>query len=139
MHTEKLGDLVMNIYKNLKTKIERDLKHYDIGMGQMQILMTFFNDIENTLTQNDLVKLVGVDKGNISRSVLKLLEKGYIEQSDINKKGYRLTAKGVNLKSEIVPIFINLNALITKDIDPSDINQTLITLTKISENLEEII
>lgn len=139
MHTEKLGDLVMNIYKNLKTKIERDLKHYDIGMGQMQILMTFFNDIENTLTQNDLVKLVGVDKGNISRSVLKLLEKGYIEQSDNNKKGYRLTAKGVNLKSEIVPIFINLNALITKDIDPSDINQTLITLTKISENLEEII
>lgn len=139
MHTEKLGDLVMNIYKNLKTKIERDLKHYDIGMGQMQILMTFFNDIENTLTQNDLVKLVGVDKGNISRSVLKLLEKGYIEQSDINKKGYCLTAKGVNLKSEIVPIFINLNALITKDIDPSDINQTLITLTKISENLEGII
>lgn len=139
MHTEKLGDLVMNIYKNLKTKIERDLKHYDIGMGQMQILMTFFNDIENTLTQNDLVKLVGVDKGNISRSVLKLLEKGYIEQSDINKKGYRLTTKGVNLKSEIVPIFINLNALITKDIDPSDINQTLITLTKISENLEGII
>jgi len=139
MHTEKLGDLVMNIYKNLKTKIERDLKHYDIGMGQMQILMTFFNDIENTLTQNDLVKLVGVDKGNISRSVLKLLEKGYIEQSDINKKGYRLTAKGVNLKSEIVPIFINLNALITKDIDPSDIDQTLITLTKISENLEGII
>lgn len=139
MHTEKLGDLVMNIYKNLKTKIERDLKHYDIGMGQMQILMTFFNDIENTLTQNDLVKLVGVDKGNISRSVLKLLEKGYIEQSDINKKGYRLTAKGVDLKSEIVPIFINLNALITKDIDPSDINQTLITLTKISENLEGII
>ncbi len=139
MHTEKLGDLVMNIYKNLKTKIERDLKHYDIGMGQMQILMTFFNDIENTLTQNDLVKLVGVDKGNISRSVLKLLEKGYIEQSDINKKGYRLTGKGVDLKSEIVPIFINLNALITKDIDPSDINQTLITLTKISENLEGII
>lgn len=139
MHTEKLGDLVMNIYKNLKTKIERDLKHYDIGMGQMQILMTFFNDIENTLTQNDLVKLVGVDKGNISRSVLKLLEKGYIEQSDINKKGYRLTAKGVDLKSEIVPIFINLNALITKDIDPSDINQTLITLAKISENLEGII
>jgi len=139
MHTEKLGDLVMNIYKNLKTKIERDLKHYDIGMGQMQILMTFFNDIENTLTQNDLVKLLGVDKGNISRSVLKLLEKGYIEQSDINKKGYRLTAKGVDLKSEIVPIFINLNALITKDIDPSDINQTLITLAKISENLEGII
>lgn len=139
MHTEKLGDLVMNIYKNLKTKIERDLKHYDIGMGQMQILMTFFNDIENTLTQNDLVKLVGVDKGNISRSVLKLLEKGYIEQSDINKKSYRLTAKGVDLKSEIVPMFINLNALITKDIDPSDINQTLITLTKISENLEGII
>ena len=139
MHTEKLGDLVMNIYKNLKTKIERDLKHYDIGMGQMQILMTFFNDIENTLTQNDLVKLVGVDKGNISRSVLKLLEKGYIEHSDINKKGYRLTAKGVDLKSEIVPIFINLNALITKDIDPSDINQTLITLAKISENLEGII
>lgn len=139
MQTENLGDLIMTLYKNLKTKIERDLKHYDIGMGQMQILMVFFSDIQKTRTQNELVKHIGIDKGNISRSVLKLLEKGYIEQSDIHKKGYRLTAKGVDLKSEVIPIFISLDALMTNDIDPSDMNQLLMTLSKISKNLEEII
>lgn len=139
MNTDKLGDLIMTLYKNLKTKIERDLKHFDIGMGQMQILMVFFSDIEKIRTQNELVKQIGIDKGNISRSVLKLLEKGFIEQSDNHKKGYCLTAKGVDLKSEVIPIFISLDARMTKDINPSDMNQLLMTLSKISKNLEEII
>ena len=77
---DKLGDLVIEIYKSLKTKVERDLKEYEIGMGQLQILMVFFSETERSLTQNELVKALGVDKGNISRSILKLSAKGYVEQ-----------------------------------------------------------
>lgn len=139
MQTEKLGDLLINIYKNLKTRIERDLKQYDLGMGQMQILMAFFGDDDIVLTQNDLVKILNVDKGNISRSVLKLIDKGYIVQYENKKKGYRLTLKGFDLKSEVIPIFMNINALITKGVDQKDISQTVVTLTSISKNLEEII
>ncbi len=101
--------------------------------------MVFFNDIDQSLTQNDLVKQIGTDKGNISRSILKLSEKGFIEQSMDPKKCYKLTKEGVRLKSEIIPIFVKLNAQMTKDIDLSVLDQTLITLTKISNNLEEIL
>ncbi len=139
MQNEKLGDLIMTIYKNLKTKIERDLKVYDIGMGQMQILMFFFGHVDSEITQSDLVKHLGVDKGNVSRSTVKLVEKGYIERSNKNQKSYRLTEEGVNLKSEIIPIFIQINEVITGDVASSEMNQTLMTLTKISKKLEDII
>lgn len=139
MHTEKLGDVIMLLYKNLKTKIERELKDYDIGMGQMQILMAFFSNIDQVLSQKDLVKQLGTDKGNISRSVLKLLDKGFIEESSNLKKCYQLTNKGVNLKSEIIPVFKKLHEQMTKDLDPIMLDQTLQTLTYISNNLEEVL
>lgn len=136
---ENLGDLIMLMYKDLKTVMERDLKKYDIGMGQMQILMTFFKDVNSTLTQNDLVIHLGVDKGNISRSMVKLLEKGYIEQLPENKKNFRLSKKGTDLKLEIIPILMRLDRLITEDIESSEMKQALTTLVKISEKLERIV
>jgi len=136
--TDKLGDLVIGLYKNLKTKVERDLKEYEIGMGQLQILMVFFNEIEGSHTQNELVNVLGVDKGNISRSILKLSAKGYLEQVE-GKKLYGLSEKGKQLKSEIISIFININALMTNEIESMQIDQTIQTLTKINKNLEESI
>lgn len=139
MNTEILGDLIMTIYKNMKTKMERDLKQYDIGMGQMQILMVFFSDVDHIKTQIELAKQLSVDKGNISRSMVKLLEKGYIEQTADIKKSFRLTEKGIELKLEIIPIFMRISELMTKDIVVKDVDQTVMTLTKISKNLEGII
>ena len=139
MNSEILGDLIMTIYKNLKTKMERDLKQYDIGMGQMQILMVFFSDVAGIKTQIELAKQLSVDKGNISRSMVKLLEKGYIEQTEDSKKSFRLTEKGIELKLEIIQIFMRINELMTEDIGVKDVDQTVMTLTKISKNLEGII
>jgi DNA-binding MarR family transcriptional regulator len=136
---ENLGDLIMLIYKDLKTVMERELKKYDIGMGQMQILMFFFRDIESVFTQNELVKQLGVDKGNISRSIAKLLEKGYLEQLEDIKKKFRLSGKGVDLKVEIIPVLIRINNLITENIEHNDMSQALSTLLKVSEKLERII
>jgi DNA-binding MarR family transcriptional regulator len=136
--TDKLGDLVIEVYKNLKTKVERDLKEYEIGMGQLQILMVFFNEIEGSLTQNELVKVLGVDKGNISRSLLKLSAKGYLEQVE-GKKLYRLSEKGKHLKAEIISIFININSSMIHEIESMQIDQTIQTLNKINKNLEKSI
>lgn len=136
--TDKFGDLVIGVYKNLKTKVERDLKKYEIGMGQLQILMVFFNETERTFRQNELVKVLNVDKGNISRSLLKLSAKGYIKQVE-DKKLYKLSEEGKQLKSDIILIFININTLMTNEIESIQIDQTLQTLNKINKNLEESI
>lgn len=135
-NTDKLGDLIIVIYKNLKTKVEKDLKIYEIGMGQLQILMVFFDEIEKSFTQNDLVRVIGVDKGNISRSLLKLSSKGYLELVE-GKKYYRLSDKGKQLKTEIISIFVNINSLMVNETQPMQVDQTIKILYKISKNLEE--
>lgn len=137
-HHEILGDLVIGVYKNLKTKVERDLKEYEIGMGQLQILMVFFKEMEKSFSQNELVKILGVDKGNVSRSLLKLSGKGYLEQVE-GKKNYRLSEKGKQLKSQIMAAFIKINALMTREIESMQIDQTIQTLNTINNNLEKII
>jgi DNA-binding MarR family transcriptional regulator len=139
MEQLQLGDLLFNIHKNLKTKIERELKEYDIGMGQLYILMVFFSDSDRSLTQNDLVKAIGVDKGNISRGVEKLVDKGYLAQRKENKKLYYITERGVMLKVDVVTKFININGVMTQDITPVDIEQLVKTLNTISKNLEKSI
>ena len=138
-HTEQLGDLLVGIYKNLKTKVERDLKKYDIGMGQLQLLMVFFGEIDNSFTQNELVKILSVDKGNISRSLVKLSSKGYIEHGNVNKKEYKISEVGKQLKSEIMLVFVTISAQMTLELESTEVSRTLTTLSKISMNLEEII
>ena len=133
---DQLGDLVIEIYKNLKTKVERELKEYEIGMGQLQILMVFFGELEKSFTQNELVRLLGVDKGNISRSLIKLSAKGYLEQVE-GKKLYKLSDKGNHLKPDIISVLIKMNACMTSEIESVQIGQTTQTLYKINKNLEE--
>jgi DNA-binding MarR family transcriptional regulator len=137
MQYAMLGDLFISIYKDLKTKVERELRQYDLGMGQMQIMMCYYSDVTLVRTQSDLVKILGVDKGNINRSIAKLLAKGYIEQDLEYNKYYRLTEKGMMLKYEIFPIFSRISELMIEGIMQDDVNQTISTLRKISQNLEK--
>lgn len=136
---EQLGDLIIAINKELKTRIERDLKSYGIGMGQLQILMLFYAHTGQTFSQNDLVKLLNIDKGNISRSVTKLLDKTYLEQDSKNSRVYRLSDQGKLLKREIMTKFNTLHQSITLGIEQQELKQTVLTLSQILKNLEVIL
>lgn len=45
----------------------------------------------STFSQNDVVKILKVDKGNVSRSISKLIEKKYLEQDSNNSRVFRLS------------------------------------------------
>lgn len=139
MHSpEQLGDLLIAINKELKTKVEHDLKSYGLGMGQLNILMFFYAHTGQTFSQNDLVKLLNIDKGNISRSMVKLLNKGYISQNSKNSRLYGLSDQGILLKSEIITKFNSLHQAMTLGIGQLELNQTVATLSQILKNLEVI-
>jgi len=137
--TNQLGDLLIEINKYLKIKIERDFKSYGIGMGQLQILMVFYSNMDSHFSQNDLVKILSTDKGNISRSVAKLQEKNYLEFDATNARLYKLTTDGIALKTVITTSFISINEAMVNGIDETILDQTLMTLNKISKQLEAII
>ena len=132
----ELGDLLIAIHKEIKTKVERDFKPLGIGMGQLYILMTFYSNKDKYFSQSELAKILGIDKGNISRSMSKLLEKNYLELSTRDTKKYQLSDKGKELKSEIIMNFLSLNGKMTSNIDNDDLILTINTLQKIFKNLE---
>lgn len=136
MNTVILGDLLMTLHKNMKTKVERELKTYGIGMGQLQILMVFFTTQSEVLTQSELVKALAVDKGNVSRSLVKLLEKGYIALAEEQKRGYKLSEEGVALRSQIMKVFLSINGLMIEGINENELNHMVHTLTQVAKNLE---
>ncbi len=135
VESNQLGDLLIVVYKNLKTKIEKDLKQYDIGMGQLQILMVFFS-VKKSLTQNELVKTLEIDKANISRSVGRLVSKGFLI-IDADSRSYVLSELGHQLKTEIGASFSNINTLMTRSISQESIKCTEETLTMIQKNLKD--
>ena len=134
---EQLGDLLILIHKNLKTQLERELKEYEIGMGQLQVLMVFYSNKQAMLTQSELAKEIDVDKGNVSRSVEKLLAKEYIVKAPSNGKQYILSEKGVKLKSELISKFIKLDSIMTRGINQEEQKHLINILSNISRNLED--
>lgn len=134
-----IGDLLFTVSKQLKTLTERELKEFDIGIGQLQILIIFYSDINKSYTQSEIVNLVEVDKGNISRSIKKLMDKNYIEVDSVNINCLKLTNQGLKLNSIIKKKFMDINQNMLKNLNQEDIQTTQVTLMKISHNFKEIL
>jgi DNA-binding MarR family transcriptional regulator len=135
---EQLGDLIVAIYKELKAKTEKSLKSYGIGMGQLQILMLLYAHPDSSFSQNELVKLLNIDKGNISRNIKKLIDKRYLEQVPEHSKMYQLSAQGKMIKGEIMTTFMALHQTMTEGLSIDELTQTVLMLSKISLNLEAL-
>lgn len=135
---KQFGDLIIGIDKQIKTNIERDLKQYGIGIGLLQILLYLFANGDKPFSQIDLVKFLKIDKGNISRSIAKLIDRDYLEQDPENLKSYKLSKKGILLQDVIISKFTNLNRAMMIGIDEADLNTTMNTLSLVMKNLEDI-
>lgn len=136
--TEQFGDLVVAIYKDMKTKTEKELKPLGIGMGQLHILMLYYAYPNSSFSQNDFIKLLNIDKGNISRNVKKLLDKGYLVQITEPSKIYKLSIQGEMIKSEILTAFVSLHQSMTEGIDQHELEQVIPILSKISKNMKNL-
>ena len=135
---EQIADVLFDITKNLKKMTEKSLKDYGIGIGQLQVLLMFYRDPTQLLSQNDLVRALKVDKGNISRNVAKLTEKGFIELSLDKSRHYKLSQEGLKLKDIVMSYFIDTHHKMTKGIGEDELMTTLLCLLKMNENLEDM-
>ena len=135
---KQFGDLIIGIDKQIKMNIERDLKQYEIGIGLLQILLYLFSNADQSVSQIDLVKFLKIDKGNISRSIAKLIDRDYLEQDPNHPKTYKLSKKGLQLQDVIISKFTNLNKTMMKGINEADLNTTINTLSIVMKNLEDL-
>ncbi len=133
---EQFGDLIVEIYKKTKTLTEQKLKHLGIGMGQLHILMLYYGNPGGVYSQTEMVQLLEIDKGNISRNIHKLMDKNYLAPAEMDHKKYQLTEEGLVIKSQIMTTFIQMQLGMTLGVNRQDLETTMAVLKAISENFK---
>lgn len=136
---KQFGDLIVEVHKKTKTVTEQRLKSLGLGMGQLHVLMLFYTKPGESFSQNELVNILQIDKGNISRNIHKLVEKNYLSTTQADQRRYALTDLGFEIKKQIMTTFIELQSIITKGISEEALETTISTLKKISNNYEELL
>ena len=69
---------IWQINKNGQVYIAGKLKDFKIGNGQHPLLMLLYN--KESLNQEEISKLLNIDKAATAKAVAKLLKEGYVEK-----------------------------------------------------------
>lgn len=137
---EPIGDLIYFISKELKTRLDEELKDRNLGQGQILTLMTLFRfKKKDEIDQDVLSKEMGINKANTSRNLAKLKQNGFIEINqnprDQRRKQIVLTPKAYEEMFNLEKILKEIHKEMIKDLDEESLTQTLNTLNKMKNNL----
>ncbi len=101
---DALGFNIDRIATLLRRELIRELAVYDLTPEQWQIMVTLWYS-DYALTQSDIVKMTFRDKHSISRMIIKLEKKGWIEKAkgekDARQTYIKKKKKGDSFKDEI--------------------------------------
>ncbi|MDK2585389.1 MarR family transcriptional regulator [Romboutsia sedimentorum] len=139
---EPIGDLIYFISKELKTRLDEELKDRNLGQGQILTLMTLFRLKEkDEIDQDVLSKEMGINKANTSRNLAKLKQNGFIEINqnpiDQRRKQVVLTPKAYEEMFNLEKILKEIHKEMIKDLDEESLTNTLNTLNKMKNNLSD--
>lgn len=126
-------------YRKIQIILDSQLKEINISRGDYPFLLCLYEN-RNGLNQNQLSKLLGVDRAHTNRYVHKLAKEGYI-YSKSNPNNSRildifLTDKGISKSEETLNFLNNLaNSLFAEETD-SDLDFLYNKLFQISKILD---
>lgn len=138
MNTYMIGDLIIFLAKQLKTESEKKLKSFDLGIGQLQVLLLFYEIKPQAMTQSSIAKTLQIDKGNVSRLVKKLINKDYLAIAVPGKikNELILTETGLNMKQEILSSFRAIYQEMTNGISQEELEMIESVMNKMKTNME---
>lgn len=136
----EIGDLIYLISKEIKTRMDEGIKDSNLGQGQILTVMNLMRlKGHEPISQEMLVEEMKINKGNISRNLAKLSDKGFIEIIQ-NKNDQR--KKQIILKQVAYDEFVGISRVLqeifghmVKDIEEDDLAITLETLNQMKKNL----
>lgn len=146
INKERLTDLLKSpgfIMINTAWRIKDELRKaftaegYDVTLDQFAVLIRLWD--EDGLSQTELCEKTCKTKSNMTRILDSMEKKGLISRR-VNREDRRsfsihLTAKGKEIKDELVPIALSLNNRIFKNTGRGDRQNLLNILDTISKNL----
>jgi DNA-binding MarR family transcriptional regulator len=114
---------------------------YNLGKGQIHFLIYLVRE-EDGLTQEDLSRILEIDKSNTARAIKKLMKEGYVvkkvDDKDKRKNRIYVTEKAIKYEKLIRKEIIAWENAITKGISDEDIEKFLNTLDIMINNILEL-
>jgi len=131
------GSLVSKIYRAGSAYMGAMLKEYNIGAGQHACLLIVAE--KPGISQDELSRLLGMDKAHIARAVAMLEKEGFISRreasGDARKKSLSVTASGHALIPKVGEVLQQWDANIFQGITDTEKKQINAILEKIVENI----
>jgi DNA-binding MarR family transcriptional regulator len=137
---ESIGRWISLIYRQEKIYIGKELERYNIGFGEVPFLMVLYK--KDGLNQEDITKILYVDKATTGRAIKKLVEKGYVKRKrDLeDKRSYRifLTAKARKVKPTIRKVLANWTSILSMEFSPKETERAIELLKRMHSNALEL-
>lgn len=120
---------------------ERKLKKYNIGFPEQIVLMYLVS--KSTSNQEEIANHLLIDKGAITKTLLKLLDKNLITkvQNKNNKREniIELTKKGKEIAEKMKELLILFEKSMLDSISKENLNQFIQTTTIIENNIKKLV
>ena len=131
-----LGCALKSIQK-LKTKY---MLPYGLSSAHTMCLRHLYASPEG-LTRTKIVRLCDIDKAQVSRVINELCAKGYVietENENINyRKRLKLSPLGREIAEQVNKLIADINAYVSADIEPEEIEIFYRVFEKLCERLKE--
>jgi MarR family transcriptional regulator, organic hydroperoxide resistance regulator len=137
LHDERMTHLIRTAFRCTSSALQRRLKQQDVLYGHWTFLRILWRT--DGVTQRQLSEQAGVTEPSTVTALQAMEKLGYITRQKMpgNKKQIRvfLTAKGLGLRSLIVPCAEEVNRIVIAGISAEDLAATRRTLLAVIENL----
>lgn len=135
---DRFGKHISFIYRYGQIFVIPLLSNYNLGSGQYQILMTLY---DNTgIIQEQLSKLVKLDKATTARAIKKLEEEGYVFKmaSEDDKRAQKLytTKKAEAIREHLEGVLNSWNKIMLQDFSQEQTEQLFSLIEKVGLNIE---
>ncbi|MFY0625572.1 MAG: winged helix-turn-helix transcriptional regulator [Reichenbachiella sp.] len=125
--------------KALDIYISDEFAKYGIPLTKAQLILLRRLSINNGIPQNNLAFITNRDKTSLTRLINTMEKKGYVSRR-IDKKDKRInliyiTKEGSDVFEKAFPILAKINGHIEKGIGSDQLLNTILTLKKISKNI----
>jgi DNA-binding MarR family transcriptional regulator len=90
INQESVGRLASCIYRYGLIHIGNELKPYNIGSGQFNLLMALYH--KDGINQETLTQSLKLDKATTARAITKLIKEGYVtrQKDDLDLRAYKI-------------------------------------------------
>lgn len=134
---ENIGKYISQLYRRGGAFIAKGMEEYNIGQGQFMFLIELYD--QDGRNQEELSKILKIDKGTTARAIKKLEEEGYLkrEKDDKDKRVNKvfLTQKGRDIKENIFSILHQWESIISQSIDEDERLLMVNLLKKVCSNI----